>query len=64
MIEKNELPFHLTLENGVHVSNENIDEYPQYKKCLKKNLNVLMKEDTEILSPEEAEKEFLKIFNS
>jgi hypothetical protein len=64
MIEKNDLPFHITLENGVHISNENIDEYPQYKKYLKKNLKVLMKEDTEVLTPEKAEKEFLKIFNS
>ena len=61
-IERNQFEFHFKLECGKCVTNRNIDDFPEIKKMMIKNIDILIGKDNEILSPEQASIQFLKLF--
>jgi hypothetical protein len=42
------------LKDGNGVTNKNIDDFPEIKKMMIKNIDILIGKDNEILSPEQA----------
>lgn len=63
-LKNNKMKFHMNVQNGQHITNNNIDKYPDIKKSLLRNIKYLYNTTNDLLLPQEASKQFLKIFEN